>query len=1209
MRNILKPAARTASSRARRSVRGVAAVFASFALAAGLGSYPVDAQETSAETTTSATAETVASTTTAAVTPTSSQTSSAAPKPVVVEPNSVTAERDGGVDYITIRDTDDNPWDSGRKASDEYIWGVKRIGDGDITRIVKVVADGEELDPQYFGYVNGEDYDVIGIDEDAFWAIPPMKLEIEVETTETGEYAIAEPDEVPTARELSETGYGRTDQAAATVNPEGVGMARAAAPGNIPGVPGEQDQELNLSSPKAEWVNSNPQLQFKVNESGSWRMTRFAIKKDKNDTNSKDITGPVRIQVIRDGAVVSDRTIDPEKIFWGTNAKGKSYDTEFQLIPDTMDLFVQGGDTVILNPVGPPNGTYRVQMWGQDLENEPQDHDVTVVGNGIPLSEPRTVGSNPYETTFKVGSRSDFSSAKVTLSPSVRLEDVSFSLPIEPADGVKLEHDVQTFPDRVEITWFPTKNGTRIDSVQVPADSTVTLRTSYRSTPTRTEELVLNGELAPASETASEPRLPIAQYEDVDIPLPTPQGQRCQIAGANTPVSRKPPRELTPAEEAYGFRRFIIASPTSSGTRYSSQLYLQVEDESGNLVNEKVGPETPWVFNALAYNSDDNYLYAVSQPRGTQTNGQGYYDDPCFPAGNLLQIDPYTGEVYNLGKIQGLYGKLPENHADTASNDLGSGFNAGTFDQGTFWVSASSQWGSGRLYKVNLDTRVATSDSPLAPSVARNLRWRDSQQYRSVSEDFVSLPDAPGYLFGLQSGWANSYAGDIGKVYLERINLSNGQLSRVDITEARLPNGQTLKDFVNYGTEAPVWGQAWLEPDGSIAFGLGAAAAAKLGGSRVVKVKISNPTAKTFGAQIVGTMKSPTSYNTDGTSAPGVSKPIEPVIPDVEKIALDEAAPEIGSDRTFTARYSVRVSNPDERRFATYQRVLDTPAMPEGFRVLGATWTLKNEFGDITRTRSQQGSGPFPLADFGEIEAKGSVHSGKTSSGTHTFEVSLKLAIDETAEVPAGDVCAPKQGIYNSVKVGPKESEACTPPPVVDDETVRLLLAKVSSDDLANELKDPQNLLDGAEFTLTRLDVDGQSIGTPIPLIYDSAQRVFSSAELEVGRYRLTETKAPIDSGTAYSLLVKPIEFAVSVKDGFAQIDLSNEAAVVAAQVENGSAPSNWQVAPTDAILAVANVRQGNLPKTGGVGVQLPILLGGALIAAGALMGRRKVAA
>lgn len=376
MRNILKPAARTASSRSRRSVRGVAAVVASFALAAGLASYPVEAQETSATATTSTVAgttvpetrESTAAATASSAASTASSASSSTPKPVVVEPNSVTVERDGDIDRITIRDTDDNPWDSGRKASDEYIWGVKRTGDGDITRIVSITADGEELDPQYFGYVNGEDFDIIGIDEDAFWTIPPIKLEIEVETTEAGDYAIAEPEEVPTARELSETGYGRTDRAAATVNPDGVGMARAAAPGEIWNQPGVSDRKLSVGRLSTTFSN-NPELRFTVRETGDWRMTRFAIKKDRNDTNTKDISGPVRIRVERNGQTVVDRTFsDLFQNYWQKNSKDKSFDTEFQLIPKYKDLYFKGGDTIVLSPVGPPNGNYEVQVWGQKID-------------------------------------------------------------------------------------------------------------------------------------------------------------------------------------------------------------------------------------------------------------------------------------------------------------------------------------------------------------------------------------------------------------------------------------------------------------------------------------------------------------------------------------------------------------------------------------------------------------------------------------------------------------------------------------------------------------------------------------------------------------------------------------------------------------------------------------------------------------------------
>lgn len=65
----------------------------------------------------------------------------------------------------------------------------------------------------------------------------------------------------------------------------------------------------------------------------------------------------------------------------------------------------------------------------------------------------------------------------------------------------------------------------------------------------------------------------------------------------------------------------------------------------------------------------------------------------------------------------------------------------------------------------------------------------------------------------------------------------------------------------------------------------------------------------------------------------------------------------------------------------------------------------------------------------------------------------------------------------------------------------------------------------------------------------------------------------------------------------------------MAKQVSGSDLPANWKLSASDAVITVANVRQGNLPKTGGVGIQLPILLGGALTAAGALMGRRKVSA
>jgi len=1116
------------------------------------------------------------------------------------------------VDRVTIRDTEDNPWDSGSKASDEWIWGVKRVGVGDITRVIRVVADGDELDAQYFGHVNGEDFDVIGIDEDAFSTIPPVKLEIEVETTEAGVYAIAESHEVPTARELSETGYGRTDQAAATVNADGVGVARAAAPGSIPGVPGQQDQELNLSSPQAQWINSNPQLQFKVSESGNWRMTRFAVKKDRNDSNTKDIAGPVRIRVVRDGATVVDRTVDPKQIFWGTNSQGKSYDTEFQLIPQIMDLFIQGGDSVILNPVGPPNGTYQVQMWGQDLDNEPQDHDVTVVGEGIPVSDPNTVGSNPYETTFNIGSRSDFSSAKVTLSPSVRLEDVFFSLPIEQSDGVRLQHEVKTFSDRVEITWYPTKNGVRVDSVVVPAGSTATLRTSYRSQPTREEHLALKGSAADPIETGS--RLPIAPIEESDVPPTTSPGERC-VHRDTSSVQRKPRRELTQAEEDYGFRRYIVASPVSTGSRISSQLYLLVDGEDGRMETHEVGPKSGWVYNALAFNKNDNYLYAISEPR--YKNNDGYVDDPCFRAGHLLQIDPYTGEVFDLGKVSGFQGQLPENKRFKVANDLGSGVNSGSFDEeGNYWVSASSNWGTGMLYRIDLDWKTASTKAQLW-SADSSQPFAERTPYRTVSEDLVSLPGAPGYLWGLQSSWANPK--EPGRVFLERVSTNGESAVRIDITDMAVPGTQqTVGQFIGAAPNRfHVFGQAWLEKDGSMAFGLGGGSvSANTHEAQVLKLKVENASApysdrKKIAAKITGTSWGPVSYNTDATSAPAIDNPRPPIEPGITKRAIGAA--EKLNDGTYRVKYLVEVQNPDTSRDATYRRVIDTPAVPSGVSILKASWVKTDEFGSEGRRTHQSGSGPFVLSEQDIIRPRGAAEGGRSSSGSHSFDLEMIIAIEDSVPTPESEVCSVNSGfIFNAATVGSKTSTACVPPPENSSETVKLHLVKVSKDtfdhgDVAGAL------IEGAEFELHEVTDASEQTGESIVLRFDPETNKFSTDELTPGRYRLVETKAPIhEDGQSYSLLVAPIEFEIRMvkENGQSKVQVDFDSGeIMARQIPTEDSPGQWNLSSSDAVIAVANVRQGELPKTGGAGLQLPILFGGALIAAGALMGRRKVAA
>ncbi|WP_421628640.1 DUF6923 family protein [Corynebacterium pseudogenitalium] len=1213
MRNFVKPA----GSPARHRARGLAAVVASVALAAGLGAYPaVQAEETTAvsdittddaglptyswmdDDTPSSSATPSAPAAASASNPASASASKPAEAPATANP--VTVERKGDIDRIVVNDPEGEAWEFGGKASKENIFALQREGKGEIKEVLSVTADGRKLEPYDYGFVNTADSGFVAFNLNALHTIPPVDVEIEIRTTDAGEYAIAESTEVPSEAELAESGYGKGRPAEEQRSDE----ERAAAPGGIPGVPGQQDQEFSLTDAKPDFLGDNPQIEFKINETGNWRVTRFAIKKNKNDNNTKGISGPVRIRVVRQGAVVVDRTLDfPNAKYWQTNAKGKSFDTEFQLIPSITDLYIKGGDSVILNPVAPPNGIYRVQMWGQDMDNKPQDHKVNVAGDGIPVSSHTTIGDNPYETTFDVQARSNFSSATVTLSPSVRLEDVFFSIPIEQTDGIRLENKVETYSDRVVITWFPTKDGHRIDSVPVSADSTVTLRTSYRSAPTRPEDITLQGSLA----APVEKDLPILPSADADV-LPLTHGDKCELRDVKS-VHRQPPRLLSIAEQKYGFRRFIVASPQASSNRTSSQLYLQVEDGQGALQSEKIGPASGWVYNALAYNENDNYLYAVSQPRISVKTG--HKDDPCFPAGHLLQINPYTGEVFDLGKLQGLDGFLPENHPDnTTSNDLGSGINAGTFDDdGTYWVAGASVWGSGRLYSVNLDTITATLKPAKNVTLQAKTIWNPGQTFRTVSEDFVAIPGAKGYLWGLQSGWAQSDGRNKQRVFLERISTSGGAPLRVDITDMKMPDGQTVGQLLNITDQAPVWGQAWVEEDGSIAFGKGGRSSVDSNTTEVIKIKVGNPTAKApnlLKVEVVGAQTAPSSYNTDGASAKAPTTTPEPIVPDVTKEAIGQSAKK-QEDGTYIVKYQVNVTNPGNRE-AAYSKVVDTPTMPTGIVVKKTSWSLVDEFGKSYATTFQTGQGPFVLSGGGTIQPKGLNRFGATSNGIHQFNVEMTISLDAYTGNETGDECAPGKSLFNSVQVGPKEAKACVPPPEVEKKA-RLVIAKISSDAVSHELLKPENRLDGAEFILQKLDENGQVIGNGIPMIYDKENRIFKSEELEPGHYQLVETRSPQDSLGVYNLLVKPIVFSLSVDNGNVTIALDEDAKIVATQVDKAVAPSSWQLTSQDAVLTVANVRQGNLPKTGGSGLQLPILLGGALIAAGALVGRRRVVA
>ena len=179
-----------------------------------------------------------------------------------------------------------------------------------------------------------------------------------------------------------------------------------------------------------------------------------------------------------------------------------------------------------------------------------------------------------------------------------------------------------------------------------------------------------------------------------------------------------------------------------------------------------IGASTGWVANALAYNKNDNYLYAISQAR----NGVDLEDDPCYPAGHLLQIHPETGEVRNLGRVtkpgtedyafQGVEGSW------SYPNDLWGGINAGEFDlNGNLWVSNSSGSSSSQMYKVDINNVTAVQTNA-----------------KLVAEDYALSTDGR-YLFGIKTNRADD------RILLERFDLVTQAVTEYDITNLRSPVG------------------------------------------------------------------------------------------------------------------------------------------------------------------------------------------------------------------------------------------------------------------------------------------------------------------------------------------------------------------------------------------------------------------------------------
>lgn len=1235
MRNIMKPAA-TASSRTRRSVRGVAAVVASLALAAGLGSYPVDAQETAATATTAesavapenveasetASASTASASATApAVAPAETATSETSPErdvfdrlvgpeaaadgpasaetsgtpakpafgPNLVTKAPVTWTREDNVDHIVVEDPEGEAWEFGGKASDEDVFALKRVGKGEIEEVLSVTADERELEPYDFGFFNTPEGSFVAFNLNALHTIPPQVVDIKVRTTDEAEYAIAESDEVPSEEELAESGYG-VGRPAEEIAEETAGQNRAAT------IPGYQDSELNVSGLKTEWVNGNPQLTFKVGGTEKiYRMTRFAVKKTRNDSNTKNIEGPVSIRIQRDGVNIAQlqygfTTVgvgaNPDKLnqrFWNKNDLGKSYDTEFRLVPEVKDLEIKPGDVITMSLVGPPNGEYAVQAWGQPIEAsekvsfviKPEDKK-----DAIPLSKSETIGDSPYRTTSIVEADSTFKRAVIEVkAPNSFLAKEHYSFHIDLLEeGVTFERKViETNSGFVKMEIYPVKDGKRVeDGVFIPKGAQITSTASFSDQPSEINAVTtIEGTVQPKEENQERETLP-----DSGDWLP----QRVP----NPEVPKK-----------CGLKIAIVAD-LSRSLKYAD---LDPDKNNGEIGFAQSRKAATAMVDALKGTSTRVGIYNFARTRGTRTGT--------------------TGDAVSMMTDQGVETAKAAINQWTQNNTPGDATNwedglaqlhGKHYDLVYFITDGVPTWDNGGWQDPNKDNTGAFLQ---ATSVKRAVESANQLKLEGtrIVPIMVTLtlgadrkPNGtydPNYVFNQDYVLKDILPWNVGE---STKGLEN------KIVWKRTSNPAQDKRSPLYNTEDE---NIVVNFERAIMSGIEIVEVRSVNAKGKTKVITSDKQEWTYGIRTVNQL----AKDISGDDAPArienyyaLSQQLSQRAAAIKELCEGEL---IVKKRLVDSSGNV-VENGDGAPGWTFVANADQSVLDSGDGTLKKTDTKATVKEDTKFNNAdpelsvKKGTVKWRLAPTNaETGAMGQTgltvtESLDQKSGYRIYQRDMKNAVC-TQEVDGkkygAEVVNNGENGFDIV-AAPYSKVHCT----VDNTRANkygLTLTKVDASDNAMSLT-------GAGFTLSWTEQDGTPKSVPLTEEKESAGTYVTEKVLEPGRtYVLTETKAPkAADGVQYSLLTQPVTLRfVSTQQGLvAEFQGPNgdwlrgqpTLPVVSASVDNEK---------SNMVLSLANVRQGDLPKTGGAGLQMPILLGGALIAAGALVGRRKVAA
>ncbi|MHA5281919.1 DUF6923 family protein [Corynebacterium sp. CQ3829_602738] len=253
---------------------------------------------------------------------------------------------------------------------------------------------------------------------------------------------------------------------------------------------------------------------------------------------------------------------------------------------------------------------------------------------------------------------------------------------------------------------------------------------------------------------------------------------------------------------------------------------------------------SPWVYNALAYNPADGYLYAVSQDRpqnGADSGLSNNNPDPQYPAGHLLRISPVTGKAESIGRVDGL-----------VDVDVRSGITNGAFDlNGNYVFSNNSGNGTGDIYRVKFNGGSKTEFSIPEVTAAGN-RVKSTRQ--KLGDARPTSANDWAYVGFDKSPYAWSINSENGHRYLYRTNVLDGSMIYWQVDDLSTPTDQKLVDGI--------YGNAWTYANGNLGFSVN-------GTGDAYQISVENPNATNkddIKIGLVSVEKVPASYNNDATT-------------------------------------------------------------------------------------------------------------------------------------------------------------------------------------------------------------------------------------------------------------------------------------------------------------------------------------------------------